>query len=290
MPTNKNEKNRFFTAPVASPMALILALMTGAFAVPSFAGSLVILETRDPRSDAATPDRVSVSVDGDAIRMDAVGGTADDAGSMVFKADVNEMMAIDHSRKEYVVLDEAALESISGQINDAMSQMQEALAELPPEQRAMAERMMKQRMGPMAAQNAPPPRSVTRTGQSETVNGYECDVWAVTESGRMTRDMCVTGWANIDGGEDYARIMVRMACFFEDMRAMISRNGMDLMGPRSDVFSHMRDINGFPVRSRNYNSAGEVTEESTLVSSESKAIDPAIFSPPADYTRQMMQR
>ena len=71
---------------------------------------------------------------------------------------------------------------------------------------------------------------------------------------------------------------------------MFSRNGMDLMGPRSDVFSHMRDINGFPVRSRNYNDAGQVIEESTLVSSESTDIDPSVFAPPADYTRQMMRR
>lgn len=274
--------------PITTPAALMIAGIAMLFPTLTMAGSVMKMESREMSSGTATPSTVLITTEGSAMRMDATGQSADDAGTMVFKSDVNEMTAIDHSRQEYFVLDEAALQGIAGQVSDAMQQMQAALADLPPEQRAMAEQMMKQRMGDMGA--AAKPRTLSKTGEEETVNGFDCELYDVIESGQKTRDMCVTSWSNIEGGAGFSRNMVKMAGFFENMREMFSQTGMDLMGSRSDVFSHMRDIDGFPVRSRNYDSAGNIVEETTLISSESQSVDTAIFQPPEAYTQQTLQR
>ena len=278
MPVEK----RLFAALLAAASVLLLPALADA-------GSLIRMESRDYRASPAAQSTVEIGTDGPFMRMDAVGQSASDAGSMVFRSDAGEMTAIDHSRKEYFVLDEAALQGLAGQVNDAMAEMQAALAELPPEQRAMAEQMMKQRMG--GAMNKPAtPRELTKTGESETVNGYDCELYDVFESGRKTRDMCVTSWSNIEGGSAFRDNMVGMAKFFEHMCDMFSQNGMDLMGSRSDVFSHMREINGFPVRARNYDGAGTVVDETTLVSSESQSFDATFFQAPEGYTAQRLER
>jgi hypothetical protein len=272
-----------------NPVNALAALMSAVlFPTLAMAGSIMKMESREMGAGVGTPDTILITTEGSDMRVDAVGQSADDAGSMVFKSNVNEMTAIDHSRKEYFVLDEAALQGIAGQVSDAMQQMQAALADLPPEQRAMAEQMMKQRMGGMG--ETIKPRTLSKTGESATVNGFDCEIYDVIESGQKTRDMCVTSWSNIEDGAGLSRNMVRMAGFFENMREMFSQTGMDLMGSRSDVFSHMREINGFPVRSRNYDNAGNVVEETTLISSESQAVDAEIFQPPEAYTQQTLQR
>ena len=67
-----------------------------------------------------------------------------------------------------------------------------------------------------------------------------------------------------------------------------SRGGMDMMGSRSDVFSHMREVDGFPARSRDYDASGALINETTLVSSERRDVDPASFQPPAEYIQQQL--
>ena len=222
------------------------------------------------------------------MRMDASGRSSEDSGSLVFKSDVNEITAIDHSRKKFMVIEEATLQSIAGQVDDAMQQMRSALAELPPEQRAMAEQMMQQRMGPTVLANEPV--TVAKTGSAESVNGYDCEMYDVSEGGRRIRDLCVTSWANIEGGAQFAQTMAEINGFLENMRERFSRSGMGLMGSESDGFSHMREVDGFPVRTRNYDERGRLVDETTLVSSESGAVDPAIFGPPDGYTQQTMPR
>ena len=272
-------------------VALIACLPT--FGGVAIAGSVITMEARDLTAEPSPPATVQISIDGAALRIDATGDPADESGSLLFHSDAGEMTAIDHSRKQYVVMDEAAFEDVAGQIDDAMQEMREALAQLPPEQRAMAERMMKQRMGSMGPGAGAPtarPRAIEKTGGSDSVNGYPCETYAMIEDGRTTRDMCVTSWSNIEGGDAYARVMGKMAGFFENMRRTFSRGGMDLMGSGSDVFTHMRDIDGFPVRSRSYDGNGAVVEETTLVSSESRDLDPVVFAPPAGYTEQTIPR
>ena len=254
------------------------------------AGSVITMESRDLTVNPVEISTVTITADGTAMRMDTTGERPSDASTMIFHGDVNEMTAIDHDSRQYYTIDEAAIEGIAGQMNDVMQQMQDALKDLPPEQRAMAEQMMKQRMGAMAApvQSAPRPELVA-TGDSETVNGYDCELYNVLEAGRLSRDMCITDWSNVEGAEDFKDNVERMARFFEGMLDMYRENGMDV-GPGNDAFAFLDDVNGFPVRLREYGNGSQVTDETTVKSSESRSVDAAFFRPPADYTRQSLQR
>ena len=251
------------------------------------AGSVVTLESREFNADPPSTGTVAVSVQGEAMRLEASEPSSGESGSLLYNRAANEMTAIDHERREFYVFDEQTMQQMAGQVSDAMRQMQQAMAELPPEQRAMAEKMMKQRMGQF--QETITPQRLEKTGESDSVNGYDCEMYNVFEADRKMRDMCVTPWGDIEGGSEMANAMVEMAEFFESIRESFAQSGMDMMGSRSEVFSHMRDIKGFPVRSRDYDASGRLERESNLVSSEMRDIDPALFQPPAGYKKGSLQ-
>jgi hypothetical protein len=132
-------------------------------------------------------------------------------------------------------------------------------------------------------------QTLDKTGEKDSVNGYECDVYDVIENDRKTRDLCVTPWANIEGGTGIAKVMIAMADFFENMRKGFSQGGADLMGSRSEVFSHMRDVQGFPVRSRDYDASGKLVGESVLISSEARDLDSSLFALPEGYQQKSLK-
>lgn len=258
-------------------------------ATPAWAGSVIEMESRALNAATEELGTVVISVEGEALRMDT-NGLGGDSGTMLFNGAANEMTAVDHASRQYFVIDEAALQSMAGQMGAAMREMEAALAELPPEQRAMAEQMMKQRMGGMGAgMPEKPAPTVVRTGDDETVNGYDCEIYEVSENGRLINELCVAAWGDIEGGREFADGMKRMAGFFEQMRETFAKAGAPNMMQASDnVLAHLEEMDGFPVRSRTYE-GDTLIDETTIVSSESKSLEDEIFAPPADYRQQSMR-
>ncbi len=257
-------------------------------ALPAWGGSVIEMQSRDLTAIPEQLSTVVISVDGELLRMDNESTVEDDTGTMVFNGTRNEMTAIDHSSKQYFIIDETALQGMANQMGDAMRQMQAALADLPPEQRAMAEQMMKQRMGAMGAsmEEAPKPE-IVRTGDDESVNGYDCEIYEVREAGQRTNELCVASWGDIEGGEEFAGGMKRMAGFFEKIQETFAEAGANVMGGSDNVLAHLEEMDGFPVRARTYEE-GTLVDETTIVSSESRSLDNALFAPPADYSQQSM--
>ena len=146
-----------------------------------------------------------------------------------------------------------------------MQEMQKALEEMPPEQRAMAEQMMKQHIPAPAPER--PPMTVKKTGNSDSINGFGCDYYEVHQEGAKIRELCVTGWEDIDGGRESADSMLAMADFFEKMAESFSAgSGMDVMGEQRELFQHMRELKGYPVLSREFDETGRLESESRLKS------------------------
>lgn len=276
------------TAKAALRTALMITLPVLVTA-PAVAGSVLTMQSRDLSENPAELSSVSIYSEGDAMRMDTAGSSADDSSSVIFDSSASVMTTIDHDAREYFVLDEATVQGIAGQMTDVMQQMQDALKDLPPEQRAMAEQMMKQRMGSMT-QSAPAAERVKlqKTGKSDSVNGYDCDIYELIEAGQKRQDMCVTDWSNVEGGRDFQQNVKKMSAFFNDLRQAYEESGFNL-GSTGDAMSYLDEVDGFPARVREYD-GGSVTNETTLVSSESQSIDSAMFSAPDGYTQQSLQR
>jgi hypothetical protein len=254
----------------------------------ALAGAVLQTETREYHVDPPAVGSTEMFTDGSSLRIEINSISSGESGVMIFHGDRNEMIVTDDERREYYVIGEETLNAMAGQVSQAMKEMQAMLESMPPEQRAMAEQMMKQQMPGMQ----PPqeePSTIRKTGKSDTINGYDCEFHEVSNRGRTTREMCVAKWGDIEGGADAADALIAMGKFFESMHeAFSSGAGVDLMGRQDEIFAHIRELGGFPVYSKDYDETGAVTGESSLISSRSDAIDAAMFEPPEGYRRAEM--
>ena len=140
-------------------------------------------------------------VDGKNLKMDFTGATAG-SGGMIFRGADKTMLMIDNKRKQYVEMDEATITKLSNQMNQAMAQMNEALKNVPPAQRAMMENMMKERMGalmPKAEEKIP--TTLVKGTKNKTIAGYETQHFIQKRGNQITNELWIADWEAADSIE-----------------------------------------------------------------------------------------
>ena len=259
---------------------LVLFLATRASA-----GVVLEIESQDHRLNES--GTVLAIVDGKNLKMTITSGGDQENSEMIYRGERREMVVVDHDDKSYMVINEAMVKSIGDQLSGYEAQMREALKDVPPEQRAMVEQMMK---GRMPAPAAAPERSKVEfrnTGERGTKNGYPSVKYEATTNGRKTAEYWVTDWDNVDGGDDAVEAFKAMAGFLKQMLDSMPSFGVD-EDANDNPFEHMNEMDGFPVLTYEYASDGSIASESSLRSSTQKEVDPAEFEPPSAYKRREM--
>jgi len=247
-------------------------------------GVVFEIETKDHQSNDA--GAVQAYVDGKNLKMLITSANELESNEVIFRSDRREMIMIDHGDQSYIVIDEAMIQSIGERLSGVEAQMREALKNVPPEQRAMMEKMIQGRMPPQAASPARSTIELRRTSESGNKNGYPCVKYEATLDGRKVREIWVTQWDNVEGGDEAAGAFEAMAEFFAQMRDSMPEFGQD---ENDNPFEHMKEMNGFPVLTYEYATDGSLRSESALSSSTRRSVAPEEFEPPSGYKqRQMM--
>lgn len=261
---------------------LLVAAVT--LPMPASGGGVLVLEMKEYYEEPPVVSTIEISTEGNATRMEVATPGRDETGGMIYRGDSGEMIALDHADRSYYVLDEESMQRMGEQLSGAMKQMQEALEAMPPEQRAMAEKMMKQHMPQEMSEPRRPPASLYATGREDTVNGFDCDYYEVRRDERKVRELCVTPWAEIPGGRGVAESLLGMAGFFEHMASTISEEtGIAVMGDQQEILGHLEELDGYPVLTREFDEGGGVTSESVLESAVTENLQPSLFEPPSGY-------
>ncbi|MGI9264750.1 MAG: DUF4412 domain-containing protein [Gammaproteobacteria bacterium] len=238
--------------------------------------------------DAAGQEKVRTKVyaRSKTIRMDQ-GDTGAGVGDSAIESDNSmlflgtEFVYINHKDRSYIVMDEAMLDKVSAQISDAMKEMEAQLANMPPEQRAMVEQMMKGRMQGMMDQNdesEPPPR-VEEIGSAKW-NSYKCREYAVFEGEQKVQEVCAAKLDDVDGGDEVMEAFVTMAAYIKKMTESMPMMNNDGLNPGE----LMEQIDGFPVHTVDYLN-GQVVSEMSLDSVIEQDLDPDMFTVPKGYRR-----
>lgn len=255
-------------------------------AAEASAGVVFEIETKDHESGDS--GSVQAFVDDKNFKMFVSLNDTPENNEMIFHGEQREMVVVDHADQSYMIIDEAMIASIGERLSGVEAQMHEALKNVPPEQRAMMEKMMKGRMPPQAAGPTPSRVELRRTSESGTKNGYPCVKYEATLDGRKVREVWVTPWDNVEGGDEAVDAFEAMAGFFAEMRDSMPRFGSG-ENENDNPFEHMKEMNGFPVLTYEYATDGSLESESSLSSSTRRTLDPAEFEPPSGYKqRQMM--
>ena len=258
--------------------SIYLFILTGGIlSAPSYAGVAMEMITVD--AGGRELNRMWFYAEGEGVRMDIVPSTDDPEMSTIFRGD-DEFVVIDHEEKRYYVFDQATLDAMSKQMNAAMQEMEKQLANLPPEQRAMAEQMMQGGLqGLMGGEPTPKPR-LEATG-SGTWQSSPCKKYSVFEGATKTQEICSSPLKAIEGAEEATKAFRRMTSFFEKMADSLPMGGSEDI----DFDELLNDIDGFPVVTTQFQS-GRITEVTTLESATNEDIDSSRFTIPDGYTRQ----
>ena len=261
-------------------------LLAAALALtPALAGVVYEIEVKDHQQSPARVETIQAAVEGRNLKMEIAPGQSGRRGEMVFRGDRREMLVIDHDDRSYHVIDQAAIDGIAGQLGALDKQMEEALKNVPEDQRAMVEQMMKRRMPQQAP--ARPAAELRRTGEKATHNGYPCVRYDVLRGGQKIRELWVTGWDNLDGGAGVVEAFEGMASFFQQLNDSLPDFGQG-DAAADPAFAYMKEIGGFPVVTREFDDDGLLDKESTLRSARRSTLDPTEFEPPAGYRRREM--
>lgn len=266
--------------------ATALFLFAIFFAYCSYADVLFVMDQKEVSPESV--GQIKGKVKDNNLRMDFYENGTDLEGSMIFRGDKNEVIMINHTDKTYIIMDEAAINSLAVQLEQAMSQMEEAMKDMPPDQKEKMKEMMKQRMpGADGGQYVEP---VLKKAGEAKVNGISCTKYDVFKGNDKVRQHCVASWNSIEGGNEMMTVMLRMADFMDQMAKSFSKGG-SFIGERvqfeRNVFNQLRQLNGFPVETIEYDE-GKVEAESKFASSAKGNIDASDMEPPAGYAQQNM--
>src|SRR5207249_3556080 len=91
---------------------------------------------------------------------------------------------------------------------------------MPPEQRAQMEAMMAQHGAPMGRRpGAAKSRNLafTATGEKKTVNGFNCEVYKVTDDGKPFEEDCVLPWGQGGFGKEDATVFKKIGEMFSSL-------------------------------------------------------------------------
>jgi hypothetical protein len=197
------------------------------------------------------------------------------SGSLILKA--GKIYVVDDKRQSYRELDKATMQGYAGQAQNALSQMQERMKSMPPEQRAQIEKMMGGMMGGASA-TSQDQFEAKDTGKSDTAEGRSCRVWNLLRNGQIYEEMCVVPFSSLPGKEDFETTFRQLGEAFEGVAAAV---------PNASKDSAVRlSVKGYPVRNRYFLNGQPTGRETRLKSWKEESIPAATFDIPAHYKKQ----
>lgn len=206
---------------------------------------------------------------------------------LIFQGSQARMLIVDHEHKSFMSIDAEMMQQLADRMAGVQAQMEQALSQLPPEQRQAAEQMMKQRMpAGMGAANATPlDLQVLALDGKQEKQGKSCRGFEVKINGELKSRIWATDWQNVDIDKQDFAAFVDMAEFFQklmqSMPAMASDNSTEL-------FSGLQEIDGFPVLVEGFTD-GVADSQTIFGDPKVQKLDAATFAPPAGYKEQSMQ-
>ncbi len=263
-----------------------LLMLTVLMPASLIAGVVFEIETTTYHGGEQETDTSEMLVKDKMLKMAVSGENEITGNAMIYRGDKKELMMIDHGRKVYNVIDEATVRNLASQFGQLNEQLEKALAQVPESQRAMVKEMMEKQM-PAAVQKNAPVIDIRKTGETKDVNGYASEKFEVYRDKAKVSELWVTDWSNIKAGNEASGAFREMAKFFKAMMESFE----SVSGTRNftdSFFSHMSELNGFPVLSKQFDGNGSVESESRLLSATPRDLQNTQFEPPEGYQRQAM--
>jgi len=260
--------------------SLLLVVAVVALAGQLIAGGVMEMTTKKQGGAAELAERIYAQ--GGKLRFDHLDAKGGARTTMLFQN--SEMIVINHADKKYSRFNEATLAELSAQMkkaSEAMKQMEQQMANMPPEQRAMMEKMMKGRMPGMAG-SKPLAIRVEATGAGSW-ESYSCKNYSVYIGEEKTQEVCAVPPSEIKGADEFIEAARSMAKFFEKFKealqmpafANLAKSPVEVVG----------QVEGYPVHTNEFQN-GVLRGERFLSSAKVESLSDDVFSTPAGYKEE----
>jgi hypothetical protein len=258
------------------PTVLLAVLL---WAAPAAAGWLIEQVTR-----GETAGKQVVMLQANRMKTLVLDEKGQPAMAFIVDLDAQTLTQVDYGQRQYATATaEEYSEMMRGMMAGATAQMEQALKDLPPDQRKMMEQMMRSQMGQAGRSQADcrePRVEVRRTGEQATVAGHAAVRYEVLADGNPRSELWIAkslpAWRELDSKklERFATTMAKgVSC------------GADRPGlPGADP-SWKAAGEGYPMRTVSRKDRGGTVE---VVKAESRVLPAAEFQPPAGFARKAL--
>jgi hypothetical protein len=258
-------------------MKKILVAGMSLFAAGAFAGVHIENVTRDIKTKAPQGDTQTILIQDGKLHSSS--------GHGAFIIDGGNIIIVDDKKREYREMTKEDMKKLADQAGAAMKRMQEQMKNLKPEQRAMMEKMMADKipggMGAAGGSGKPDTWEAKDLGKSDKVEGRACQLWNMSRNGALYEELCVVPYGSLPGKENLEKVFKDMAATFADVGKNLSS-----FNNTAQAFAQ---VNGYPVRSRMYDADGKFRgTETVLMKWVEESVPAATFSPPAGYQKVAM--
>ncbi len=166
----------------ARSIPVLVATCVLAWPLAAAAGVSIAEKTTTTNGPAQT-HQIQIEKDWMRVEHDMPSG---EKGAFLFDGVKQVVWIVNYDKKTYTEMTKADLDRMGQQMTDAMAKMQEAMKNLPPEQRAQMEQMMKGRGMP----DTPAAKVTYRKVGTDTVGRWTCDKYEGYRNGQKTSELC----------------------------------------------------------------------------------------------------
>jgi hypothetical protein len=203
------------------------------------------------------------------IRSDMDAGT-----SAIIDPTEGSMTLLDHTKKTFTKIGKAELK----QMTDGMAQLDQMMANLPPE----ALQMMRGRMAG-AGGGAAEPAVTADTGQTSTVAGKSCRIFKTTQGTKVTAEYCLADASAIDlSAADRATVVASMAWAKQLTETMSKSPLLGNIGSKTPFQAGL-----VPLRTTMIDASG-ARNTTEFVSVATATLPAELFKVPSDYKEQKL--
>ena len=243
---------------------LVAALLSGAATVPALADLTIEMKTdQGEQTLQVTSHQLAVQTRGQDV---------------IFRGDKQVLWIVDPAEKSYTEMTEKDAEAMAAKVNDAMAQLKEAMKNVPPEQRAMMEKMMSGKMTHLAKSE----RTVKPLDEKKTINGFDCSGYNVITDQGVTEV-----WA-----ADPAALKIKPEdlSVFKDLAQFMKSAlpGMDQFTDLAKDFEHpgKDQVPGFPVLTIGRDKDGKELYRAELIKVDHGTVPESVFDLPEGLTKK----
>ena len=206
--------------------------------------------------------------------------------AVVFDGAAQVMRMIDDDAKTYTEMAKADLERMRAQVDGAMARMQEQMKNMPPEQRAQMEALMKGRGGALpgagaAMAGAAGPRTEYKKIGTDKVGQWTCDKYEGTKSGQKVSEVCTVAPTALGFTAADFEVTRQLGEFFASLMPQAAE-GLFTIGSST---STPNAFSGLPVRVVSFRD-GTIQSVSEVTAASRQNFPNALFQVPAGYQKR----